>query len=185
MKGIPLNEETAWMIGLYVAEGSSSPLPRWSLNAKEHQIIQHLQDVADKIGCSSCLTFRSTSSCNVVFGSSVLGRWLKEQCGANAHTKKVPNMILRHFDPAIRRAFLQGLVDGDGHVRRQTSSKQNVVILGSVSEHLIMDVTLLLAQDGIGVSRRLMKRGPRHIGDSWTDTTLNFTSPKLEPARHR
>lgn len=172
LKQIPLDCETAWMIGLYVAEDSSSACPQWSLATGEHDFIDRLHKVAGQIGCSSCVLNNHGTSTHVVFGSQVLGRWLKDHCGARAAEKRVPQVILRHSDPAIRAAFLEGLVDGDGHTRRQTASLQDVVILGSVSEQLISDVILLLAQDGKGASRRLTTRGPRQIGARWTDTTL-------------
>lgn len=170
LRGFDLDTETAWMIGLYVAEGSTAP--RWSLGAHETEIIARLHKVAQRIGCSSCQMPNRGKSVHVVFGSRVLGRWLKAHCGAGAHSKKIPQLILRHSDAQIRAAFLEGLMAGDGHITIPRGKRQTVAILGSVSESLIADVFLLLAQDGQGASRRIMRRGPRFIGSIWTDKPL-------------
>src|SRR5439155_8799978 len=98
----------------------------------------------------------------------------KAWCGTDAHTKCIPRVILQHEDAAIRRAFLAGLVQGDGHVRRQSSANTMVAMVGSVSERLITDIALLLAQESIGGSRGIMRRGPRWIGSNWTDKPLTL-----------
>ena len=170
------------MIGLYVAEGSSSPIPKWSLGKHETALVERLRQIARRIGCSSCVTAAHEHSLAVFFGSRVLGRWLKDHCGGSAGEKRVPQCILRHADPAIRAAFLDGLLAGDGHIRRQSSCNQSVAILGSVSERLIADVILLLAQDGNGASRRVMHRGARWIGGFWTDRPLVLHLLSWNPA---
>jgi hypothetical protein len=171
VKSIPLDEDTAWLIGLYVAEGSASPNVRFSLSAKETDISERIVGILHRIGYSASISV-TENSMNVLAGTTVLGRWLKAHCGQNAHSKHIPRVILKHANPQIRQAFLAGLVAGDGHVRQQTASSTTVAMIGSVSERLICDVALLLAQDGIGGSRGILRRGPRQIGKTMTQQEL-------------
>jgi hypothetical protein len=171
IKSIPLDEETAWLIGLYVAEGSASPNVRFSLGANETEIAERLGGILRRIGYSASVLVVDTRM-TVSAGTTVFGRWLKAHCGRNAHTKHIPRVILYHANPKIRQAFLAGLVAGDGHVRQQTASSTTVTMIGSVSERLVCDVALLLAQDGIGGSRGILLRGPRKIGETTTDRNL-------------
>ncbi|HEV8194704.1 MAG TPA: LAGLIDADG family homing endonuclease [Ktedonobacterales bacterium] len=171
VKSIPLDEETAWLIGLYVAEGSASPTVRFSLSAKETEIAERVIGILRRIGYSASVSVVETRL-TVSAGTTVFGGWLKAHCGHNAHTKHIPRVILNHVNPKIRRAFLAGLVVGDGHVRKQTASRTTVAMIGSVSERLVCDVALLLAQDGIGGSRGILLRGPRKIGKSTTQRNV-------------
>lgn len=150
VKQIPLTEDVAWLIGLYVAEGSSSPHVRFSLGAHEDDIIEKVERVVADIGYSSSRSYsRSSGAVAVTVGAVVLGRWLKEHCGAVAAEKHVPDVILRHADPAIRRGFLRGLRDGDGCDYRQNPGVPTTKVETS-SQALMHDLILLLAQDGIG-----------------------------------
>lgn len=173
-KEIPLNEDTAWLIGLYVAEGSSSPKVRFALGSHEEEIANRVIKVVESIGYSASSRQCEGNFLEVSSGAILLGRWLKENCGDNAHTKCIPRVILEHEDPCIRAAFLAGLVQGDGHTRLQSSSTRPISMIGSVSDRLITDVALLLAQDGIGGARSVMRRGPRQIGRSWTQSSLTL-----------
>jgi predicted metal-dependent peptidase len=171
MKEILLTEEAAWLIGLYVAEGSSSPNAKLSLGTHETDLIARAVAAFASVGShASTKTYGSSTAVNS--GASVFGRWLKLHCGANAHEKRIPRVILYHSNPKIRHAFLKGLIDGDGHVRKQTVSSTTVSHLGSVSRRLIADLVLLLAQDGIGGAYSVMHRGPRMIGLNWTNAEL-------------
>lgn len=166
VKSIPLNEDTAWLIGLYIAEGSSSPSVRFSLGSHEGHFADRIDSIAKSIGYSSSRSING-SSMSVNLGTTLLGRWLKEKGGAKAKTKHIPHVILYHSNPSIRAAFLRGLVDGDGCLQdRAGRSWANV---GIASPALARDTVLLLAQDGIGVhySSRTLK--PRQIGKTFTN----------------
>jgi predicted metal-dependent peptidase len=171
IKEIPLDEDTAWFIGLYVAEGSASPRVGLTLSATETEIAARAIHVLTQMGYSAT-THTKENTLTVDSGAIVLGRWLKQECGASAKFKHIPRVILYHTDSRIRAAFLAGLVEGDGHSRKQTASATTVCMVGTVSERLIADLALLLAQDGIGGSRGILRQGPRMIGKTWTDKEL-------------
>ncbi len=174
-KEIPLNEDVAWLIGMYVAEGSASPMVRFSLSIEEQDYAERLIAVLKSIGHSATIRRNGKDhSMSVQSGAVVLGRWLKAHCGADAHSKHVPQVILRHSDPRIRRAFLQGVADGDGCTQGSKYHARRKVTIGVVSQNLIHDLVLLLAQDGIGGSVNQCVWKPRFIGKQFCEkeTTL-------------
>jgi intein/homing endonuclease len=162
VRSIPLNADTAWLIGLYTAEGSSSPTVRFSLASYEASYAERIERIADAIGYSASRFYSKVSrGCAVTLGTSVLGRWLKEAVGDGARNKHVPDVILRHSDPAIRAAFIEGLVDGDGY--RGTKGKYPAWTVSTSSKSLMHDLLLLLAQDGIGGNVRTQAQRDRSI----------------------
>lgn len=181
IKEIALNVDTAWLIGLYVAEGNSSPGVCLSLSATETAIAAKAARIFNQIGYSATTQVADTRL-RVSTGAVVLGRWLKQECGGSAKTKHIPRVILYHGDAKIRAAFLDGLVTGDGHTRKQTTSSTTICMVGSVSERLMSDLALLLAQDGIGGARGILKRGPRQIGKTWTNKELVLHTLHWNPA---
>src|SRR5262249_32871667 len=52
VKLMPLDEDTAWLIGLYVAEGSSSPHVRFTLGAHEDGTVNRAMEIMRRIGYS-------------------------------------------------------------------------------------------------------------------------------------
>jgi hypothetical protein len=171
VKEIPLDEDVAWLIGLYVAEGDSSPKVRFTMSATETDIAQRAIQILQRIGYKAS-THQVNNTLTINTGAEIFGRWLKANCGESARTKHIPRVILTHAVRQIRESFLAGLVAGDGHVRKQTTSNTIVAMIGSVSARLVSDVALLLAQEGIGGSARIMRRGPGQVGRTWTDKEL-------------
>jgi predicted metal-dependent peptidase len=167
VSSIPLDVYTAWLIGAYVAEGSSSPSVRFSVHPQEYEFATKIISVAEKIGYSAS-TSQGDHHMSVNLGTTVLGRWLKEQCGDGAKNKHIPAVILYHANPAIREAFLDGLIEGDGSTTKRFN--QIWTCIGSVSDHLIRDVILLLAQDKLGAHYNVLTKGPRQIGKSFTQS---------------
>jgi len=177
-KEVPLSPDVAWLIGMYVAEGSASPTVRFSLSIEETDFAERLICVLSSIGHSATISRNEKGhSMSVNSGAVVFGRWLKAHCGQGAHSKHAPQAILRHPDARIRRAFLQGVIDGDGYTRPIGKSKYHSrtrVTVGVVSEALIHDLVLLLAQDAIGGSVNRCVWKPRYIGERFCEkeTTL-------------
>lgn len=179
-KAIPLNEDVAWLIGMYVAEGDASPNVRFSLSTQEQDYANELIRILASIGHSATLMHhKGRHSMSVNCGAVVLGRWLKDHCGGGAKTKHVPQVILRHADPKIRQAFLRGVADGDGCYAKM--GERNIVTIAVASQALIYDLTLLLAQDGVGVGTNKCVCPPRWIGDSFCETQTTLFRLEYRP----
>jgi intein/homing endonuclease len=174
IKSIPLDVDTAWLIGLYVAEGSASQRVTFSLASYEDEIIERVEKIAFVCGWTASRYYDPRQrACQVSLGAVVFGRWLKEHCGDGAKNKHIPDVILRHADEEIRLAFLEGLNDGDGYTSARGSKKDiKTYLVGTSSKSLMHDVVLLLAQSGVGCSTAIQAQRERYINgkrlpDGW------------------
>ena len=130
----PLNGETAWLLGLYVAEGWSTRNHDvyFSLGHDELDLLVRVAKIARALGYSPQKSVRETTTV-VRFSSSILARAFRDWCGHLARNKKIPDFILYHADLEILKAFLGGYLQGDGgkvkdarsleYVRATTTSK--------------------------------------------------------------
>lgn len=163
VKEIPLDSDVAWLIGLYVAEGSASPHVTFSLSSEEDDLMLRIERIAGKLGYTASRTYApNQKACAVTLGTTVLGRWLKSVCGGRAQEKHVPDLILSHASSVIRRSFLDGLIDGDGSRGGRPGGAPRWSLQQS-SKPLMHDVVLLLAQDGIGCHGSETRQRPRYI----------------------
>jgi len=160
-----LNTETAWLLGLYTAEGSGRRSANLSLGPREQALVARAAGIAVAHGFAGTVTSHAgkagaAGSITVYLSGPVLARALKEWCGDGALQKKVPWFIVHHTDLAIVRAYLEGLLAGDG-----STSNQHVV-LSTASAGLAVQVRLLLCRLGLGTwqTSRVQKAGRRILG---------------------
>lgn len=117
LDGIPINEDTAWMIGLYVAEGCflGQAGCKFTLNYKEPELANKLCKILDDLGLHYNVRERENEGtrCVIVTKMQFCNRMDKE-CGHGSLNKKIPESILYNKDDNILIAFLKGYYDGDG-----------------------------------------------------------------------
>jgi predicted metal-dependent peptidase len=155
--GFPLNEQTAWLLGLHTAEGSGSDYAQLSLGCtdKERALADRAATIARSLGyegtCDPAYSggTKIQNGIRVNLGGPVLARALKSWCGDGAHNKRCPEFILRHADTRLVRAYLDGLWAGDGTAGGGRRSANHVAIHTS-SRGLAAQVRLLLARLGLG-----------------------------------
>jgi len=145
----PINIDTAWLIGLYVAEGSidGNESPSFSLNDDEIDIQQRALSVAKSLGYSPWLDTKQTST-EVKIGSRLLGRAFTIWCGHGALNKKIPDFILYNNDIRIVEAFLEGYLKGDGYFRLDKNGRAENTA-STISKLLALQLQLLLARLGV------------------------------------
>lgn len=132
--GIPLNEETAWLFGLYCAEGcylegSGSKLTL-SYNDKENQ--NKTIEILKKYGYNPNVRKRKEEGTTCIIISKMqYARKLDKEIGHGSLNKKIPESILYNKDKKILVSFLKGYYAGDGTMtisngvlRCQTISKK-------------------------------------------------------------
>ncbi len=87
---------------------------------------------------------------------------LGEKFGHLAHNKFIPNFIL---DLPVKRLkiFLEGYMDGDGHIRKQASKVNTYKRNTTVSEKLALTLSLAIQKCYNGVSICFTKRKKKHI----------------------
>lgn len=149
-----VNEDLAYLIGLWVAEGSYEKIGRINITNKDEEIISFLNSSPFGLKFSQWSTVKFTYSVQSVKFLNLL-KYLG--CPLEgALNKDVPTKIMECSDPFVIKAFLQGLYDGDGSC--YTSKTQTQIHLGSISESLIKNVQQLLLQ--FGIISCILKRKP-------------------------
>jgi NADH-quinone oxidoreductase B subunit len=114
---LPLTRNSAWLLGIYVAEGwtTENHDVYFSFAHDEHDLIGQVMETARSLGYHPSIVKRRTSTW-VRFSSSILARALRDWCGHEAENKRIPDFILYHTDIGILKAFLTGYLKGDGNV---------------------------------------------------------------------
>jgi NADH-quinone oxidoreductase subunit B len=115
----PLTPETAWLLGVYAAEGWSTENHDvcFAFGHDEDQLVGRVSRLAEQLGYAPFVKVRETTTV-VRFSSSILARAFRDWCGHLATNKKIPDFILYHKDTDLLRAFIEGYLDGDGNVTR-------------------------------------------------------------------
>jgi len=159
VKMLPLSESTAWLLGLYVAEGYSYVGPecrtRFCLGKGETELISRVENTLKGLG----LRYRRINlktSVHIELRYSALARALKEWCGGNALSKRIPEFILLHERREILEAFLAGYVAGDGSEQKKEKSGKSWygkrTRMYTASKLLALQLQLLCARLGIFAS---------------------------------
>ncbi len=162
-KGIPLtfpiNRESAWLMGLYVAEGSGTVNgPQFDLSIAETEIESKLVGIIQNLGYTSRTVMKPEQHrMRVILNSRILGRVFHEWFGRGAPNKRVPDFILYLSDISVVESFLDGYMAGDGsigysHAPSYRSAEKTVVSAATVSRTLALQIQLLFARLGILVS---------------------------------
>lgn len=153
--GLPVNEATARLYGLWLAEGSCyRGGVRWSFHKDETHYANFIAQTLDQhFGLSASLHARPGRgqlevTCSNTHLSSLLPHWF----GSGAEGKQLPFQVLRWSQP-VQRALLQGYLEGDGKniARRQWRAT-------SISRRLIQGLFALAIQAGRSVSMSKDKR---------------------------
>jgi intein/homing endonuclease len=148
----PLTVDTAWFLGMFVAEGSiTSKEVRFSLDKNEQKIRAELVRIASNLGYSSFTKyFQNANSMFVGIPSRVLARAFDNWCGHRAPNKKIPDFILCHQEEKILRSFLTGYETGDGsdHINKLRGNK---VYKNNITTSRILAQQLQLAYARLGV----------------------------------
>lgn len=188
--GIPaqmkLDEQFAWLLGIYCAEGYVlSPKERpnshrliFSFARHETQFVERTQQLLRELfGVPSEIAQRR-ATITVEVGKASLALLFVQLCGTGAQQKQVPS-VLRQATPEVIRAFLQGVAAGDGY------DSGTHLVVNTVSEKFalgLFEIGLLL---GAIPSfhrwhpARTKKIEGREVGQS---PLYSVTFPKVNPA---
>jgi intein/homing endonuclease len=145
---IKLHDGWAWVMGLFVAEGSASAngpdkhALTFSINAKDDYTITKLRGILRAAGFVTSLRPVENNCQRVVVKSSPLALLFGELFGRGASNKRIPDEVLRHGAKTITMAFLSGYVAGDGY------AKNNIVRTSTASRTLALQLQLLHARCG-------------------------------------
>lgn len=123
---LPINERTARLYGLWLAEGSvGRGFVRWTFHADQRETLaaEIVSTLKDEFGlCASIYHYpEKPNTCEVNCSKTDLALALVHWFGRGAARKRLPAEALRwHVD--IQKAFLSGYRDGDGDKRNVSKS---------------------------------------------------------------
>jgi NADH-quinone oxidoreductase B subunit len=153
----PLSTETAWLLGIYVAEGWNTLNHDvfFSLNHDEVDLRERIFAIAKSLGYSPQIKKRETATV-VRFSSAIMARALREWCGHGAENKRIPDFILYHKDLELLQAFLKGYLQGDGS---KITDKRGPDYIRADTTSRVLALQLQLAFARLGEFARITKKG--------------------------
>ena len=149
LEALPVNERTARLFGLWLAEGSVyRGGVRWSFHRDEEPYAQFVADVLQtELGLPATIHRRPERTLTEVTCSSThLSRLVPRHFGKGAAGKRVPWQALR-WSSTVQRAFVEGYLDGDA-----TRPGDGMATAVSVSESLVRGVFAVAVQADYVVS---------------------------------
>ncbi len=124
--GVPesllLNEDLAWLLGIFCAEGSITSHPSrpnsfhlsFCFGRHEQDLITRTARLLTEIFHARPLIVARRTTITVEIGQTSIARLFEALCGRGAHNKQIPPPVLQAPVP-VMRAFLEGYLAGDGH----------------------------------------------------------------------
>lgn len=182
LRAVEVDEEIAWLLGLFVGDGCAQDLNySMTLALSERVTIDHAVKVLARLGldahCYPC-----PGHTRVQVYSREWEPVFRDLFYAEDKRKMVPPALL-HAPDTIIRAFLHGLWDADGDTCSRTQYR-----LKSTSEHVVYALHLLFARLGLAVcnsrSVNVGGRSPYAYSASWSKRLLNIGQEEL-PERQR
>ena len=126
-----VDEEFLWMIGIYLAEGSSGKrVLNFALHKKEQSYANRIMTFFSKYGYNSTkIEDRDGDGYGMVVGvfSTTLALWFTNLLGRGCQNKHIPEQLM-YLPVKKQRSLLQGIYDGDG-IKRENNIVQTSPIL--------------------------------------------------------
>ena len=136
-----LSEDVAWLFGFYLSDGTLGkygPKKTWKIVKNDKTKLEKAQRIMSKhLGFGTTIrNYPSEGKLHTLVQAnkslSAIMEYFKLHCYSNK-TKIVPACILNGTKP-VKTAFMQGLVDGDGHVNKRRPSP---VTFGQVHKSIL------------------------------------------------
>ena len=153
---IEVNEEFAWLLGLFVAEGSTSSVCPAISNADEGLIERAADITRETLGIDPHVRWSNRAyelQFPAVFREVLYGLGFADEESYDSSEKVIPDAVLRAPDE-VALSFLRGFIAGDGSDK--TDDNVTTVAFHTTSEDVKDGIVLLLHRFGIvaNVSRR-------------------------------
>jgi len=144
---IPLNKRTSYLLGLYLAEGSTSDHQvQLAFGKHETELIEKARAIVEEeLGLKASVVEGDTDVI-VAFGNKRLKVFFKTMFGSNARNKRIPEFI-KELPKDMLWEFIRGYYDGDGCVIKHRG--KDYVNIGTSSIYIVYDMIEILAKLGI------------------------------------
>lgn len=158
-KYVPLNSDTCWLFGMYIAEGSwSANKLRWTLGLHEEAKAKRLKEIIHKYFSAEQLVTiynHQNNSLVVQVHNKLIGENFLRWFGSSAQEKRIPTEL---FNQEYGLLVLAGIEDGDGCKSTSTFS--------TVSQTLALQIRDLIQSSGHYVSFNMRKRNTNFKNDA-------------------
>jgi intein/homing endonuclease len=145
---IDVDEDAAFVLGLYVAEGNATARQVFfTFHKDERDLADRVVAFADGIGCNATIYKAKDSVLNVRISGRLVAEMFVNVCGDGAHNKRVPDAVMRS-PRSVQRAFFSGYFAGDGSVPDFASGSVTATLV-SVSPRLVDQLQTILLRDQI------------------------------------
>ncbi len=135
-----IDHREAYILGLYVAEGTRNPI---SINISNKELVELMVEfVKEKDGYTPKVSMDRRNGVYRILFRKKSHRWLGDLVQETAYSKKVPEKILGS-DKETVEWFLAGYIDGDGYV------SDSLIELSTRSQELAAGLLMLLKKLGI------------------------------------
>jgi len=152
-----LDEELAYILGIYTAEGSySGGVVEFSIHKDEEDFAVAIKKCFAKYinGNPIDVVTPGTKSRRIIYASTLIGKFFSNCCGLGAHNKKIPDFIMNGY-VGLKKEFLRGLFEGDANNNNRKYNTGKCTVLCTVSKTLAYQVKLLLLK--IGMNAQITK----------------------------
>ena len=104
-RSLQITEDLAWLVGVYVAEGSkcssechageskSGATCQWTVGRHEASLIQKIQGILQSLGYAGASSDNSGNATKITCCSPIMTRALADWCGSGSHNKMVPDWV--------------------------------------------------------------------------------------------
>lgn len=180
---MPISEALAWAYGLYLAEGSAlveggaSKLHfrvAMTMHERELPVLERFAGIlSDELGMTSPrvhLRKRVNYTSEYVHSGREFALHFRELFGHGAMNKTLP-VWMHDMAPNLKRAVVQGWIDGDGHTAQKNGYVQTSAT--TISERMAMQLYQLAVSAGLRPSMATLAAGGRRKNNSYT---LHFNS---------
>jgi len=181
-KELLLDEDLAWLLGLYTGDGSGKQTVSICLGAHEIKIIEKTIEIAKKLKYKTSFGCSQKTVSDIKFGGPTLAKAFKKWCGSGAKNKKIPDFILLNENKNIVKSYLQGLIDSDGYIAKK--NKNPTYGVDTSSKLLASHIRLLLSKLDIGFHGRTWYQKDRYINNKFYKggTPMYRTNWSWEPS---
>ena len=181
---IYLTDDIAWMIGLYMADGSrSGNMLQFALNTGRKNYYQRIKNSVEKLGCHA-YRWEQGNRLHVNVHGKVINAIIDEFIGGNsAHGKYFTTSVWMLKNECLKK-IMEGYLDGDGHY----DIKNNRYRLGFCRNYLLerdmrimaarLDATIVLNLSRAQYTYKGEKKESLAYRGEWRWTTSNHWSVK-------
>ena len=139
LDGIPINPDTAWMLGLYCAEGCFLDKAgcKFTLNYNEPELAEKLCNILDDLQIHYNLRERPEEGTRCIIVTKMqFCRKLDFEIGHGAENKRIPASILYNKNEDILLSFLKGYYAGDGYFNAKAKILQSTTVSKTLSQQI-------------------------------------------------